>query len=242
MNFRKLVCVALTCFITSQASANAIINGDFATCDFSGWQKDTDGFGDVSVLNDFTIVSSPDCAASINVDYGDTNTEAYFANTLYQELDFTAASDSTFLLTMDFMVESELGSVDPNFIADYFIVGLFDGIGSYYDHTGALGFLVADTYINGSESFSLSFNLDNWFVNQTGWSLDFQLNLGADLFGDTDQAGSSLIINNVSLTEVPSQAVSAPGTVSVFALGLLGLMLRRKAGVMTLVNRATTGK
>ena len=140
------------------------------------------------------------------------------------------------------MVESELSSLDQEFIADYFIVGLFDGIGSYYDHTGAMGYLVADTDINGSDSFSLSFNLDNWFVNQTGWSLDFQVNLGADLDGFTDLGGSSLIISNVSLTEVPSQAVSAPGTVSVFALGLLGLMLRRKAGVMTLVNRANTGK
>lgn len=241
MIFRKLMCLTLACFITSQAMASAIINGDFATCDYSGWQKDTDGFGDVSASDDFTMVgSSPNCAASINVDY--QNTEAFLANTLYQQLDFSAANDSTFLLTMEFDVNSVFSDVDAGFIADYFVIGLFDGLGSYYDETGALGFLVADTDINGSDSYSLSFNLDNWFVNQTGWSLDFQLNLGADFDGNTDFGGSSLIINNVSLTEVPSQAVSAPGTVSVFALGLLGLMLRRKSAAITLVKRAQIGK
>lgn len=239
MNFRKLVCLALTCFITSQATATAIINGDFATCDYTGWQTDTDG--GLSAANDFTIVgSSPNCAASINVDY--QNTEAFIANTLYQQLDFSAASDSTFLLTFDLMVESELTSLDQDFIADYFIVGLFDGLGDYYDHTGTLGFLVADTAVNGSNSLSLSFNLDNWFVNQTGWSLDFQLILGADNNSFTDFGGSSLIVNNVSLSEVPSQAVAAPSTVSVFALGLLGLMLRRKSGLTAVVKRSRTGE
>ena len=239
MIFRKLVYLTLACCMTSQVMATAIINGDFATCDYTGWQTDTDG--GLSASNDFTIVgSSPTCAASINVDYQDT--EAFFANTLYQQLDFTAASNSTFMLTMDFMVDSELSSLDPDFIADYFIVALFHELDGFFDHTYNPGFLVADTDINGSDSYSLSFNLANDFVNKTGWSLDFQLNLGADSFDDTDFGGSSLIINNVSLTEVPSQAVSAPGTISVFALGLLGLMLRRRSGAMTLIKHAQIGK
>lgn len=228
MIFRKLVYLTLACCMTSQVMATAIINGDFATCDYTGWQTDTDG--GLSASNDFTIVgSSPTCAASINVDYQDT--EAFFANTLYQQLDFTAASNSTFMLTMDFMVDSELSSLDPDFIADYFIVGLFDGLGNYYNETGNIGFLVADTDINGASSFNLNFILANSFVNQTGWSLDFQLNLGADGTGFTDFGGSSLILNNVALSEIPQRAVPAPGSLALFALGFVGLMLRKKTSL-----------
>lgn len=225
MIFRKLAFLTLACCITSQALATAIVNGDFSSCDYSGWQKDTDGFGDVSVRDDFTMVgSSPNCAASINVDYG--NTEAFFANTLYQELDFTAAINSTFLLSMDFMVDSEFTGLDPD-TADYFTIALNDGLGNYHNEYGALGFLVAGT-IDGAESFNLSFMLDNSFVNQTAWFLDFQLSLGADNSGFTDFVGSSLILNNVSLSEIPSRAVPAPSSVVLLALGFVGLMLRKK--------------
>ena len=228
MIFRKLVYLTLACCISSQSLATAIVNGDFSSCDYSGWQTDTDG--GVSTANDFTIVgSSPTCAASINVDYQDT--EAFIANTLYQQLDFSAASDSTFLLTMDFMVDSEFSSLVPDFIADYFAIGLVDGDGKFHDESGGLGFLAAGI-IDGVESFNLSFELDNTFVNKTGWTLDFQLLLGADDDGFTDFGGSSLILNDVSLKEVRQQAVPAPATISFFAIGLIGLLLRQKTSLM----------
>lgn len=220
------------CLASSNTFGAAIVNGDFASCDYSGWEKDTDGFGDVSVGNDFSMVNNgTDCSASINVDHFDpagdfTGTaidEAFFANTLFQGLDFTAAADSTFSLEIDFSVDSELGSS----IADYFLIGLNDGSGDYYDQTGGLGFLYDPTDINGLFSQVLSFELDNSFVNQGGWFLDFQLNIGLDNFGFSDAFGSTFLLNSVSLTEVEN-VVPEPAALSLLSLGLLGLYLRKK--------------
>ena len=95
------------CLASSSTFGAAIVNGNFSSCDYSGWSKDTDGFGDVSTGNDFSIINNAgDCSASINVDHFDPAgnimgiavDEAFFANTLYQELDLTAAGDSTFSL------------------------------------------------------------------------------------------------------------------------------------------------
>lgn len=224
------------CLASSNTFGAAIVNGDFASCDYSGWQKDTDGFGDVSAGNDFSIVNNAgDCSAAINVDRvnpaGDvTGTpidEALFANTLFQGLDFTAAADSTFSLEIDFSVDSEITSSSVAFIADYFLIGLNDGIGNYYDQTGGLGFLFAPTDINGAFSQVLSFELDNSFVNQSGWFLDFQLNIGVADTGFSDAFGSSFLINSVSLNEVEN-VVPEPSVLGLLSLGLLGLYIRKK--------------
>jgi hypothetical protein len=224
------------CLASSNTFGAAIVNGDFASCDYSGWQKDTDGFGDVSAGNDFSIVNNAgDCSAAINVDRvnpaGDvTGTpidEALFANTLFQGLDFTAAADSTFSLEIDFSVDSEKTSGSVAFIADYFLIGLNDGSGNYYDQTGGLGFLFAPTDINGAFSQVLSFELDNSFVNQSGWFLDFQLNIGVDDNGFSDAFGSSFLINSVSLNEVEN-VVPEPSVLGLLSLGLLGLYIRKK--------------
>ncbi len=213
-----------------------IINGDFGTCDFTGWQKDTDGFGDVSTGDDFSIVNNAgDCSAAINVDrfnpigdpLGTPIDEAFFANTLFQELDFSAAASSTFLLEMDFSVDSQLTSADPFFIADFFSVSLHDGAGNFFDETGSLGFLFDTTDIDGFSNQVLSFEIDNSFVNQTGWLLEFQLGIGVDNFGFTDAFGSSLLLNSVSLTEV-TNVVSEPNLSWLFSLGLIGLVMRNK--------------
>ncbi|MEP1448872.1 MAG: PEP-CTERM sorting domain-containing protein [Paraglaciecola sp.] len=225
------------CIGSSNAFGGAIVNGDFSSCDYSGWQKDTDGFGDVSLGNDFGMVNNgSDCSASINVDHfdpaGDFNgtplDEAWFGNTLYQELDFTGAADSTFSLEIDFALDSEITSNDPDFIADYFLIGLNDGLGNYYDQTGALGFLYAPTDIDGAFSQILSFELDSSFVNQGGWFLDFQLNIGVDAQGFSDAYGSTFILNSVSLIENTSQSVPEPAALSLFSLGLIGLYMRKK--------------
>lgn len=212
--------------ISSPLSAAMITNGNFATsCSLNGWQTDTDGVA--GGINDFTIDgSSPACAASINVDYA--NTEVFFAaNTLFQNLDLSGAVDSTFLLTMDFSVNSELTSNDQAFIADYFAIGLYNG-SDYYNQNGDLGFLVAPTDINGFADFSLSFELDSSFANQTGWSLDFQVLLG--IFGfDTDFAGSTLSISQVALVEqtAATSNVPTPPSLALFALAFVALIRRR---------------
>lgn len=202
-----------------------ITNGNFASsCSLNGWQTDTDGAP--GGANDFTIDgSAPNCRASINVDYTGL-TDVFFAgNTLYQQLDLSGNADSTFLLSMDFSVSSELTSIDAGFIADYFIVGLFDGT-DYYNQNGDLGFLVAPTDIDGDNQYNLSFELSSDFANQTNWSLDFQVLLGID-GSDTDFFGSTLSISNVSLTE-QQVSVPAPASIALLAIGLFGLTARRK--------------
>lgn len=242
-NIMKKMNICLLLFsaaISLNATAGMITNGDFQTCDYSGWQKDTDGAGDVSLGNDFEIdVGISNCRAAINVDYfdqagdpfGTPVSEAWFANTLYQKLDLSGDIGSSWELTIEYEVGSEGTSQDPFFIADYFLFGLNDGLGNYYDETGALGFLVDPTDIDGSYLDILTFELDSSFTNTTGWFLDFQLNIGwDDLTGLSDAFGSTLFVNAVYLTEIkaPTTDVPEPSTLAIFALGLAGLLNRKK--------------
>lgn len=237
--FFRTTSLVFTSLLTLNTHAGVITNGDFQTCDYSGWQKDTDGAGDISLGNDFAIdVNGSNCRAAINVDYFDVAgdpfstpiSEAWFANTLYQELDFTGSANSTWELTIGFEVGSEGTSQDPFFVADYFLFGLNDGLGNYFDENGDLGFLVYPTDIDGSYRDSLTFELDSSFTNTTGWFLDAQLNVGVDQFGMPDGFGSTLYVNEVTLTEVlaPVTDVPEPSTLAIFSLGLLGLFNRKK--------------
>ncbi|GAC13199.1 hypothetical protein [Aliiglaciecola lipolytica] len=235
----KPIKMALLVLAISSMNAPAAIisNGDFSSCNYNGWQKDTDGFGDVSLGNDFAIKNDAgNCAAVINVDHfdvpGDSGSfaidEAFFANTLYQELDLSADLGSTLWLDIQFSVDSEVTSANANFVADYFLIGLNDGLGNYYDHTGALGFLIGPSEINGAASQSVSFELDSSFANQNGWFLDFQLNVGIDDFALADAYGSSFIIDNISLKDVnPNVDVNEPSGLWLCSLALLGLRRRR---------------
>jgi len=217
------------CLASSNTFGAAITNGDFSSCDYSGWSKDTDGFGDVSTGNDFSMVNNAgDCSAEINIDHfstpGDVFSspidDAWFANSLSQELDLTAAVDSTFSLEIDFSVDSEVDSSNPDFFADYFLIGLSDGI-DLFNGDGLLGsFYEAD--IDGFLNYSLTFEIANSFVNQSGWFLDFQL------LTTIDGYGSSFILNSASLTEVESSEVPEPAALSLLSLGLLGMYIRKK--------------
>jgi hypothetical protein len=226
------------CMASSNTFGAAIVNGDFSSCDYSGWEKDSDAEGDVSTLNDFSMVNNAgNCSASLNVDHfnpaGDSTGElldyAFFGNTLSQQLDFSGAAGSTFSLEIDFAVNSEITGNDFGFIADYFVIGLNDSDGNYYDQTGGLGFLYAPTDIDGAFSQVLSFELDSSIVSQSDLSVYFQLNIGADDFGFSDAFGSTFLLNSVSLIENKRQSeVPEPAAFSLLSLGLLGLFLRKK--------------
>ncbi len=207
----------------TQSHAAFINNGDFNNnCSLSGWNQDTDGDGDINSA-DFAINGiAPNCTADIHV--GDWATsDAFFSNTLWQDLDLSGASDSTFMLSMDFSVDSDIDNSEPLFFADYLIIGLGVGSSDYFDENGLLGSLFS-LDIDGFADFSLDFELNNSFVNQAGWSLEFQMN---DTF---DSFGSLLSISNVSITEVlaPVTDVPEPTSLAIFALGFAGLFSRRK--------------
>ena len=147
------------CLASSNTFGAAIVNGDFSSCDYFGWQKDTDGL-DVGDKIYGRINNAGDCSAEINIDHfstpGDVFSspidDAWFANSLSQELDLTAAVDSTFSLEIDFSVDSEVDSSNPDFFADYFLIGLSDGI-DLFNGDGLLGsFYEAD--IDGFLNYS----------------------------------------------------------------------------------------
>ncbi|MDN4504303.1 PEP-CTERM sorting domain-containing protein [Alteromonadaceae bacterium BrNp21-10] len=221
----KYAVLILGCALTSQLQAAAITNGDFATCDFSGWQQESDFGAPLAGSNDLSINgSTPNCSAQMNVDFGGAN-DAFVYTALSQELDLSGATDSSFLLTLDFDVSSDLTSPDPSFIADYFFVGISNGTGNF---TSGL-FTTAD--VDGSLDYNLSFLLDSSFANQNGIFVEFDLFLGVDLDNRTDFSGSSLNINNVSLVEVAVPQVPEPSTLAIFALGLAGLATYRKKNI-----------
>lgn len=249
MNIAKMgTQIFLLLITTFTLNATPLINGNFATCDYSGWGKDTDGAGDISSGNDFVIDNSNStCRAAINVDYfepagdpfGTPVSEAFFANTLWQDLDLAADEDSSLELTISFEVTTQGSLNAPFFAADYFFIGLFNGI-DYFDASGNVGFLVAPTDITEGNFQQVTYSLADSFLNSNGWSLDFQLLPGWDddeqspSYGFTDALGSTLFINSVELLEIPSAdsgstAVSEPIPFMLFSAYLAALItIRRK--------------
>ncbi|WJG09198.1 hypothetical protein [Aliiglaciecola sp. LCG003] len=237
MNKIMKTTIAVLALSSTHAFAAMISNGDFSSCDYSGWQKDTDGFGDISLGNDFAIDNNAgNCRAAINVDHFDPAgdlagapvDEAFFANTLFQQLDFSGSGTKGFTLEFSYAVSSELSSQDPLFIADYFLVGLNDGSGNYFNQNGDLGFLIEPTEIDGQFAQTISFELDSSFANQTNWYLDFQLNIGTDINGLPDAFGSSLFIDDISLSEIGGDVdVNEPAVMFLLAAGLLGFRKRK---------------
>ena len=223
--YRSILLSLLMLYLPA-VNAAILENGDFSTCNFAGWERDTDGAGVIASGNDFSINgTAPSCEAVISVDY--TDTEAFFANTLFQFLDFSSAGSGPLTLSMDIEVNSELSDIDNSFIADYFVISFFDGI-NFYSNTGSTGSLF-EADINGLASYTLSFLLEPSLTSISNLSLDFQLLLGADDDGFTDLGGSTLRINNVSITEnrVP---VPAPSGVILMMISLAALGARTSRG------------
>lgn len=201
--------ILVTAFLTSSPTINAsgITNGDFQTGDFSGWQLDTDGA--LGVSPDFQIINNAgNYSARIEADAADD--EVYFANTLIHSVDLSNTPGNDLILKFDWSFYSS-----TNFSDEYFLVGMHDGTGNYYNADKNLGFLfyVAD---NGSGTFSTNLNA---FENLSGWTLEFQLLAGID--GEA----SHITLDNVSLSSIPQQTtVPLPGSIVAFISGLFAML------------------
>lgn len=230
-----LTASVLAMSIASGSAYSGVINGDFSSCDLSGWNQDTDGWGNVSLGNDFAVDSNGSgCVAQINVDYFDITgdilsdpiSEAFFANTLYQDIDLTVGSGYGLALSFDWNFYGEESAGDP--ANDFWFAGLGDGFGSYYGADGEIGYLYEGF---GYGSGSLNVNLDSSFFNQDGWTIEFQLLPGVDdFFFEPNALGSTLEIDNVQLTafQLPSTSVPEPASALLLSLGLAGLYSRKK--------------
>ncbi|MBT80594.1 MAG: hypothetical protein CL587_09425 [Alteromonadaceae bacterium] len=229
MKRTPIFCLFIILLSPGELFASVISNGDFATCDYTNWSKDTDGFGDISVLDDFTMTGSPDCAAVINVDSG--TTEAFFGNTLFQNI--SLQSNMVYELSFDMNIGSELSSLNQNFVADSVIVGFGNGSGSLFDETGQEGFLF-ETDIDGSSTYSITLVLSDALTLLNPQTLEFQLLIGFDAFG-SDSGASFMQLDNISLTGT-STTVDEPLTSALFGVSLACLLFsartRAQRGVL----------
>lgn len=204
MNIKALV-VSAVLFVSTQANANFITNGDFQTCNFNGWSLDTDGFGEPADTSDFSIVDNAgQCSAQLSTDnlFPDG-----ISNSLFTQLDLSGVADGVVLdLSFDWLFSgSDLQTDD---FSDAFSVVLNNGIDFE---------LLLFGFESGSGTFTAQ--LDNSY---DGFFLDFALMPGFNL----ESFSSTFTIDNVSLVE--STAVPAPQTSFLLAMGLGVIALRRK--------------
>ncbi|WP_416307545.1 PEP-CTERM sorting domain-containing protein [Neptunicella sp. SCSIO 80796] len=202
---KKIILISAWLLASSNAMAAAITNGDFA----SSCNLNTwEQFGDVSVSG-----APGNCAAELNID--DNNYEAE----LWQDVVFDDGFD--YLLSVDFTFNTSQADIE-----DSFFISLLNQDFELYD------LLLPQDLMVGANSVSLSISasdLVNNYVNQN-WSLSFYL---YDEIPD-DGSTSNVSISSVSLDKVAGQ-VPEPGSLALFALGLVGFISRRLA---FLPNRA----
>jgi len=219
MKSRFIILAVFGLLISHLTQAAMISNGDFQTCDFTGWQQDVDGLGPVAGSPDFSIINNAgDCSAQLFVDDLDT-ASAMIANTLFTHLDLTAQANETLSLSFDWVFEGTDG--DPDF-GDYFLVFLGDGSGTPLNEFGMDGLLIDAISEYGAGSFSIA--LDASLNNMPDLTLEFQLN---DAFsGSQDILFSTLNIDNVQLS-ANSVPVNGPYSLGLFIAALA--LLRRRA-------------
>jgi hypothetical protein len=213
MRIKEFLSVVFVLLFSVNAYSGIISNGDFQSCDFQGWQKDTDSTGDPGATGDFDINNNAgNCSAVISVDLLDGAT-AFNANTLFTALDLTVASgDLQLSFDWDFS-----GFDDGSFLADSFFVSLSNGTGSLFGANGEIGHLIEATSIYDSGSFSAL--LDPSSYNQSNWTLDFTVQGGFNL----TSVSSKLNIDNVSLTPV-AISVPEPSTLIMLFIAMTGLI------------------
>ncbi len=213
MRIKEFLSVVFVLLFSTNAHSGIISNGDFQSCDFQGWQKDTDSTGDPGATGDFSINNNVgDCSAVISVDVT-AGATAFNANTLFTALDLTVASGELQLsFDWDFS-----GFDDGSFFADSFFVSLSNGTGGLFGADGEIGHLIEASSIYDSGSFSAL--LDASFYNQTNWTLDFTVQGGFN----SNSVSSKLNIDNVSLTSVAT-SVPEPSTIIILFMAMAGLI------------------
>ena len=203
----SILLAACSLFISAQASANFITNGDFQTCNFDGWLLDADGPIAPADAGDFTIVNNNgDCAAQI----GMTELGAFggFINTLFNQVNLSSvANDTELTLSFDWVFSGS--DLQEDEFSDLFVFSIVDEFGTPDEY-----FI---NFEDGRGTFTTLFNktLDIF-------SLDFAMWAGVP---EGNPYTSFLTIDNVSLTQ--STAVPAPQTSVLLALGLGFVALRR---------------
>lgn len=199
------------------ANATLLTNGAFQSCNYNGWDTYTDGVTNAVRDGDFNIINNAgDCQAEINIDVNNGAT-AVFANTLSTELDLSVAAGSQLWLSFDWDFS---GFDDASDLADLFFVNFIDDSGNITGADGTLGFLIEPTSLYSAGTFSVM--LDSSFHNQTGWFLDFNLEAGYT----PDSYSSTLLIDNVTLTGIPTE-VPAPPMSALLLLSTAALFSRR---------------
>lgn len=223
MKKKNLYILLLSAAMSLQAKAGLITNGDFATCDLSGWQTDSFTAGSPGYDTDFSVSDNAgDCSADIHIDYFDTN--EFLVNTLYTDIDLSVADGFGLTLSFDWMFSGEEEGWDP-FGRDYWSVGLGDGSGLLFGADGQAGSVFQGfDYDNGT----VNIDLDPSLFNLSGWTLEFQLFAGFDV----NFLGSTLNIDNVQLNqfELPVAQVPEPSPFALIFAGLFGLIYRNYIG------------
>ncbi len=216
MKIKTRLIMLLVLLLNPPAFAGIINNGDFQSCNFDNWQKDTDGAGDLGSTGDFSINNNAgECSAQISVDLLD-DVEVFDANTLFTALDLSVTS-GTLQLSFDWAFESfDLDDL----LSDFFFVSLNDGAGNLFGADGNNGFLKTPVSTAGTGSFSVI--LDPSFYNQNNWFLDFTLQAG---FND-ESYSSKLNIDNVALTTIATE-VPEPSSMAILLLAMLGLFAQK---------------
>jgi hypothetical protein len=227
MLIQRSLTILILVFLFSANSHASLINGDFQTCDLTGFETDSDGLvpgfdSDFSVIEDIT---TGNCVAQIQIDLFDPATfdpitQAFFANTLFTELDLTANSGFGLNLAFDYNFFGEEDGVTTG--RDNFLVAFGDGTGDFFGADGQLG-SIFESADYGSGTFSTVIGAS--LLNQSGFSLEFQLLAGDDI----NFLGSTLQIDNIILSsfELDATDVPAPTMLTLFVLGLFGI--RRKS-------------
>ncbi len=191
--------------LCSSVQAALITNGDFQTCDLTGWSMDTDGFGEPSNTINFSIgenTSTGNCAAQIGMAQLDSNFG--FANTLFTTIHLSNVAT----LSFDWIFEG--ADLEDDF-SDFFAVSLTDGSDRHILFENG-------QYDDGAFATQIDTTYDGWF-------LDFTLNGGFNFDPVQTSFSSLLTLDNISLTtaEVPE-----PSVLFLMFSGLLTLLLKRK--------------
>lgn len=234
LNKSNILTTVLALLITlnsPQSSANLIKNGSFDTCNYNHWQQEIDFASAPSNTSEFK--QSPQtngCQAVLRSDYNDTSTSELVS--LSQSFQFNSGLD--YKLSFDLAATTDAISFGQNINEDHFEsvnIGLAQN-GIFYNENASLGPLIKNWVISENKSatrFIFNLSADDFIaINKDSWSLVFLLQRGKVNGSVSDNAGSSLLIDNVSLTANSLVTVNEPKPLGIFVASLIIMVLAQK--------------